>query len=188
MSRKFRPQQFVGKLAGFIYVATNPAMPGIVRVGRTQNWADDRFTKLNSAGVPEPFSYECSKFFVDCFIAEEKIFRDLSIAGTSCTNKNFFKIDEKIAVTILEKHYSEQHTHRDVVEYLEEAQSAFERAVKEKRDDWWRLIVDTYRCLPVKQRGEELAFLLGKALSLECQESAKWIVVESRLIVNAFDE
>jgi len=176
MSRKFRPQQFVGKLAGFVYLATNPAMPGIVRAGRTQNWADDRFTKLNSAGVPEPFSYKRSKFFVDCFIAEEKIFSDLSLAGTPCTNKNFFKIDEKTAIAIVEKHYSEQHTHQDVGEYQEEAQSAFARAIKEKRDDWWRLIVDTYRCLPVKERGEELASLLGKALNLDAQECAKWIV------------
>lgn len=178
MSRKFRPPQFVGKLAGFVYLATNPAMPGIVRAGRTQNWADDRFTKLNSAGVPEPFSYKCSRFFVDCFIAEEKIFRDLSVAGTPCTNKSFFRIDEKTAVAILETHYSEQHAHRDIVEYQDEAQSAFERAIEEKRDDWWRLIVNTYRCLPARERQEELASLLGRALSLDCQECAKWIVSE----------
>lgn len=176
MPRKFRPQQFVGKLAGFIYLATNPAMPGVVRAGRTQNWADDRFAKLNSAGVPEPFIYKRSKFFVDCFVAEEKIFDDLSLAGTPCTNKNFFKIDEKEATAILERHYSEQHTHLADYEYQEEAISAFERAVKEKRDDWWRLIVDTYRRLPLKERQEELTVLLGKALNLEAQECAKWIV------------
>ena len=44
---------------GIVYVLTNPAMPGIVKIGRTQSDLGSRLSQLYSTGVPVPF--ECAK-------------------------------------------------------------------------------------------------------------------------------
>ena len=44
---------------GIVYVLTNPAMPGIVKIGRTTRGSIDvRLNELYSTGVPVPF--ECA--------------------------------------------------------------------------------------------------------------------------------
>lgn len=44
---------------GIVYVLTNPAMPGIVKIGKTaRNSVDTRLSELYSTGVPLPF--ECA--------------------------------------------------------------------------------------------------------------------------------
>lgn len=179
-----RPPRFEGELAGFVYLATNPSMTGVVRAGRTQNWPQYRIANLYGANVPEPFSLRAAKFFVDCFTAEEKIFAELSSAGASCENKRFFRIDETLATNILENNYSKQHTHASPDEYKLEAEPAFEKALVEKREDWWsQLIVETLRCLPLDERNEQLMWLLTKALELGSQDCAQWIVSECGLIL-----
>lgn len=177
-----RPPRLEGKLAGFVYLATNSSMPGVVRAGRTQNWPQYRIANLNGANVPEPFLLKAAKFFVDCFAAEEKIVAELSSAGASCENKRFFKIDETLARNILENNYSKQHTHAYPNEYKLEAEAAFEKALVEKRDDWWwQLIVETSRCLPHEEQEEQLMWLLVKALEQGSQDCAQWILSEWRI-------
>jgi hypothetical protein len=43
---------------GFTYVLSNPAMPGMVKVGWTGALAEDRAGKLRTTGVPLPFTVE----------------------------------------------------------------------------------------------------------------------------------
>lgn len=43
---------------GFVYVMANPAMPGIVKIGRTSRNPIDRAHELYVTGVPHPFSIE----------------------------------------------------------------------------------------------------------------------------------
>ena len=44
---------------GIVYVLTNPAMPGIVKIGKTSRGSiDARLNELYSTGVPVPF--ECA--------------------------------------------------------------------------------------------------------------------------------
>jgi hypothetical protein len=40
---------------GFVYVITNRAMPGLVKVGRTTRMPEDRARELGGAGVPYPY-------------------------------------------------------------------------------------------------------------------------------------
>lgn len=44
--------------AGFVYVLSNPAMPGIVKIGMTQRDPDVRLREINSATGVLPFSIE----------------------------------------------------------------------------------------------------------------------------------
>lgn len=43
---------------GFIYALSNPAYPGLVKVGKTSKLAEDRAKKLQGTGVPMPFAVE----------------------------------------------------------------------------------------------------------------------------------
>jgi len=40
---------------GIVYVATNPAMPGLVKIGQTTGTAAERMASLYTSGVPVPF-------------------------------------------------------------------------------------------------------------------------------------
>ena len=56
--------------AGIVYVLTNPAMPGLVKIGKTaRDSIDARLNELYSTGVPVPF--ECA--FAARVIDEAKV-------------------------------------------------------------------------------------------------------------------
>ena len=40
---------------GFLYLMTNPAMPGLVKIGMTTRSPEERAQELASTGVPMPF-------------------------------------------------------------------------------------------------------------------------------------
>ena len=54
--------------AGFIYVLSNPSMPGLVKIGKSSNIARDRARALRTTGVPTPFNVE---FEASCRNADE---------------------------------------------------------------------------------------------------------------------
>ncbi len=49
-------------MAGTIYILTNQAMPGLVKIGQTQGSVEDRMRQLDTTGIPLPF---------ECFYAVE---------------------------------------------------------------------------------------------------------------------
>ena len=88
-------------MAGFIYVMSNPAMPGIYKVGKSiKDPAKDRLSELSSStSVPEPFKleYYC---FIDKFDAfEVRLHKELSHLRPNPT-REFFKVELRY---ILEK-------------------------------------------------------------------------------------
>jgi hypothetical protein len=95
--------------AGYLYVASNPMMPGLVKAGRTQTPVNDRLRSLYSTGVPCPFVAECARFFVDCFSAEQIFFSELSNNGIRCEDREFFQIDSIKAINLLEGAYRKQY-------------------------------------------------------------------------------
>ena len=45
---------------GYVYILTNPSMPGLVKVGKTTTTPNQRMSELHSTGVPTPFELEFS--------------------------------------------------------------------------------------------------------------------------------
>ena len=43
-----------------VYAARNPAMPGLIKIGKTSQDADSRLSQLYSTGVPVPFLCVCA--------------------------------------------------------------------------------------------------------------------------------
>ena len=78
---------------GFIYCLSNPSMPGIYKVGKTDRAPSQRCFELsNSTSVPEPFSI---LFYVEVDSAlqtERALHRDLEACRVSL-NREFFRCE-----------------------------------------------------------------------------------------------
>lgn len=87
---------------GIVYVLTNPAMPGIVKIGKTSRGSvDARLNELYSTGVPVPF--ECA--FAGRVTDESRIEKAFHLAfGPYRLNskREFFQIGAEQAIALLE--------------------------------------------------------------------------------------
>jgi hypothetical protein len=77
---------------GIIYVLSNPAMPDIVKIGKTNN-INQRLSSLYSTGVPLPFKCVYAKEVDDMNFAEVKLHAGLSSTRIN-EKREFFKISE----------------------------------------------------------------------------------------------
>ena len=93
------------QLSGFLYVLINPAMPGLIKIGKTQRSTIDRAKELSAAtGVPTPFLVVYEKYFHNCSSAEFTVHSLLESMGLrSSVNREFFTATTTLAIdTILE--------------------------------------------------------------------------------------
>lgn len=90
------------EFSGIVYVLTNPAMPGIVKIGKTsRNSVDARLKELYSTGVPVPF--ECA--FAGRVNDEGKTEKAFHLAfGPYRLNpkREFFQIEPEQAIALLD--------------------------------------------------------------------------------------
>ena len=88
-------------MSDVVYVVTNPAMPGLVKIGYTlQEEAESRIAQLYSTGVPVPFEVAYAATVDNARLVEEA----LHIAfGPQRVNpkREFFRIDPEQAIAIL---------------------------------------------------------------------------------------
>lgn len=80
-------------MKGYVYILTNEAMPGLVKIGRTSRDVDVRASELWQTGVPEKFQVFWSFKTPDCVQLEAYAHGDLRKHRVS-TSREFFKIDE----------------------------------------------------------------------------------------------
>ena len=100
----------VNPSTGIVYVLTKPAMPGIVKIGRTTRGSiDARLAELYSTGVPVPF--ECA--FAGRVADEARVERAFHLAfGPYRINpkREIFQIEPEQAIALLELMVSEDVT------------------------------------------------------------------------------
>lgn len=78
---------------GYVYILTNPSMPGLVKVGRTSRDVDLRAEELwRHTGVPTPFEVYTREKTCDCIQLEAFIHGDLRNHRLS-KSREFFRID-----------------------------------------------------------------------------------------------
>jgi carbon storage regulator CsrA len=85
---------------GIVYVLTNPAMPGMVKIGKTSRGMDARLNELYSTGVPLPF--ECA--YAARVSDEGTVERAFHLAfGPYRVNpkREFFSIEPEQAIALL---------------------------------------------------------------------------------------
>ena len=84
-----------------IYVLSNEAMPGLVKIGKTtQHSVDSRISQLYTTGVPYPFKCEYAVEVIDCHLVEKSLhiaFRNNRVNP----NREFFDIHPEQVIAIL---------------------------------------------------------------------------------------
>lgn len=89
---------------GIVYVLTNSAMPGLVKIGMTTRESiDTRMKELYSTGVPVPFDcvYACEVKASDCAKIEKALHKAFEPNRINA-NREFFSIKSEQATAILE--------------------------------------------------------------------------------------
>ena len=86
-------------MLGFIYIMSNPAHPGLLKIGQTGRDPEIRRKALSSTGVPQEFVIEYQALSSDYEELEKKIHRKLSDVRLS-KGKEFFKISVPEAINI----------------------------------------------------------------------------------------
>ena len=85
---------------GIVYVLTNPAMPGLVKIGQTTNVITNRLNELNTTGVPFPFDCLFAVEVDDCKLVENSLHKAFYPYRVN-PKREFFEIDPDQAIVIL---------------------------------------------------------------------------------------
>jgi hypothetical protein len=84
-----------------VYVLTNPAMPGLVKIGKTtQLEVEDRMKQLFSTGVPVPFDCAFACQVKDAQAVEKALHFAFGNARIN-PNREFFKIEPERVIAVL---------------------------------------------------------------------------------------
>ena len=59
--------------AGYVYILTNPALPGLLKIGKTTRTPQLRAAELSKpTGVPRPFEVAYALYVLDCHRVEKR--------------------------------------------------------------------------------------------------------------------
>lgn len=147
-----------------VYVLTNEAMPGLVKVGLTTDSVEERISQLSTAsGVPLPFECYFAAEVNDCARLEKTLHRLFSDSRIN-PKREFFKVDpEKVVLAISIGDFKE--ITPGVVKVDKEEQEALEKA-KARRP---RLRLDALGIKP----GDELLFSRDETITARVVEGGK---------------
>ena len=125
--------------SGFVYIMSNPSMPGLIKVGRTARSPILR-TKdddLSSTGIPTPFTVEYHAWFDDMWEAEKLAHKTL---WDYHHGKEFFKIDVAAAIYKIEnlgikytRLFSKPEEDEKVKKIAQKKQEDFDKRIKKSK-------------------------------------------------------
>ena len=112
---------------GVVYVLTNPAMPGFVKIGKTkaEQTIAERLRALDTTGVPVPFECVAAWEFEDAATVESALHRAFADRRER-RNREFFTVPPDQPVALLETFGVKDVTPQDDV--VDEANAAEDRA------------------------------------------------------------
>lgn len=87
--------------AGYIYVLSNPAMPGLLKIGITNRDVKERVEELSAAsGVPKPFDIEYYSLTGDMEEIEKQVHEHF--CSVRMTGKEFFSASVDKAIEVID--------------------------------------------------------------------------------------
>ena len=117
-------------MTGIVYCLTNPAMPDLVKIGRTTN-IEHRLRSLDTTSVPVPF--ECfAAMEVDDAAGAEQLLHELFSDHRVRSNREFFEVGAERVATALRLTGGRDVTPTTDVVQDEEARLALDKARKKR--------------------------------------------------------
>lgn len=83
--------------SGYVYILSNPSMPGLLKIGRSIKGGSSRGASLYKTGVAAPFSLVFEVYSIYHEILEQEVHKALSWARVE-SGREFFRLDEKEAI------------------------------------------------------------------------------------------
>jgi len=93
---------------GYVYVLSNPSMPGAYKIGRSVNGGCLRAKALYLTGVPEPFTVEFDILVDDAMDFEKRIHEALEHHRIN-DDREFFRCDLHVLIRCVLEEYLSQH-------------------------------------------------------------------------------
>ena len=88
--------------SGYIYILSNAAMPGLLKIGRTDRHPEQRARELRTTGVPQPFVLEHYVGVEDSASAEAQVHNLLQTnGGRMSSDREFFSVNLQEAIEAL---------------------------------------------------------------------------------------
>lgn len=91
--------------SGFVYIAENESMEGILKIGMTERHPNERMKELQTSGVPTPFKIVVAYFCHNCEELEKCLHHALKIYRVS-SNREFFKCSKWLAVSEINRWFA----------------------------------------------------------------------------------
>lgn len=113
-----------------VYILTNEAMPGYIKIGRTEHDVAQRMSGLDSTSVPLPFQCYYAARVTD-YAKVEKILHTAFGDSRVRSSREFFKMDPYRAKVILEHIAIEDVTPSDDTSTDKEGKEALEKATRQ---------------------------------------------------------
>ncbi len=89
--------------SGYIYVLTNEAFPGFLKIGRTKKAPESRAKELSTTGVPSSFEVAYSTLVDDVDVLEVLVHKALELKGVRYNSRReFFEMSVSEAVSLIE--------------------------------------------------------------------------------------
>jgi len=136
---------------GYIYVLSNPSMPGLVKIGRSKHGGRNRACALYQTGVPTPFAIEF-EILADCCEDLEIRIHDFLYNKRENPGREFFRLDTNDAIlavlTIYAEDFEHEFTPYDQTVYLDEVYD-YAKAIDPKRmgDEGYGFILSLYSAI-----------------------------------------
>lgn len=121
-------------MRGWVYVFSNPGMPGLIKIGRTTDEPRTRAAQLHTTGVPTPFQVEYAVQVDDCDLLERRIHQHFR-SHRMYRRREFFTVDLLAVVGAIESSVVNLNLCvLDVVDPRRERARVQERAEHERRE------------------------------------------------------
>ena len=114
---------------GIVYVITNSAMPGYVKIGRTDRTIQERLRDLDQTNIPVPFQCVAAWEFEDAKKVEAALHKAFGVHRER-KNREFFTVSPDQPIAILEVFGAKDVTPQDDV--VDEQHAAEDRASLQK--------------------------------------------------------
>ena len=114
-------------MADVIYILTNEAMPGYIKIGKTKSNLIGRIKSLDTTGLPLPFECFFAAIVADCDSAE-KLLHDSFADNRVRKNREFFEISPERVASALKLAVIEEVTPRDDIVETKDDEVALNKA------------------------------------------------------------
>lgn len=131
---------------GYVYILTNRAMPGLIKIGSTLRDSRSRARELQTTGVPEPFEVAFEIFAENHEAVEREAHQQLSDFRVN-TNREFFNYPLRQAITLLQG--LDRPAHQPNSAFV--AESIFQRLIT-AYPDWMRSSIVDVRIVQTEER------------------------------------